>query len=473
MLSKELFSPENFTKEDLKAFIGRYQGDPFLFSSEVLGIEPDDNQRTIIESVLNNKYSAVASGRGIGKTYTIAILSAWTICVKPEAVVLVSSNTASQSKATIWAPLTKILKSSAIGEWFDYTTELIFFKGDPSTSYIKRLIWSENSVEAVAGYHSPNMLYLLDEASKYPSAVIDTMRGSCTQEWNRMLLTSNPTQTSGYFYETRDSKRWNFLEIDSRSSAHTNKEEIDSVIQEYGEDSDYVRVQVLGKFPRKSSSNIIPPDILNISFDSTPPHTSTNELCVIGLDVGGGKDKTCWVVRKGLTLLEVVSLQTPEEEQIITKTIELKEKYKADKLVFDRTGIGFFLGPRFEQRLGPNIDVVGVGFGDQSLTPDCANMRAFIYKRLSDWFKQGGIIGAQPKIKRQLTATVYVMDNKGRIQLIPKKDIITELGHSPDEADALALSCGFNGNLTTGTGVSNKSFSSAISSGFMAAGKWD
>jgi len=203
LIDPALLDPTRFRQEDMEAFQNRYRSDPFLFASEILGLTPDENQTKIIQSVLDNKYSAVSSGRGIGKTYVITMLAAWTLTTRPEAVVLVSSNTASQSKSTVWAPLCKILRSSAIGEWFEYTTELIHFKGDPSTAYIKRLIWSESSVESVAGYHSPNMLYLLDEASKYPSAVIDTMRGSCTQEWNRMLLTSNPTLTSGYFYETQ------------------------------------------------------------------------------------------------------------------------------------------------------------------------------------------------------------------------------------------------------------------------------
>ena len=219
-LSSEYFHPDRFSKEDLAAFIQRYKDEPVLFAQEILGLNPDDNQRRIIQSVVEHKYTSVGSGRGIGKTYVIAMLSIWALCTKPEMIVLVSSNTASQSKSTIWAPLLKILAASSVADWFETTTELIYYKGDSSTAYIKRLIWSEHNHEAVAGYHSDNMLYLLDEASKYPSAVIDTIRGSCTQDWNKILLTSNPTQTSGYFYETYSNPRWNFLEIDSLMLNH-------------------------------------------------------------------------------------------------------------------------------------------------------------------------------------------------------------------------------------------------------------
>jgi len=41
-----------------------------------------------------------------------------------------------------------------------------------------------------------------------------------------MLLTSNPTRNSGYFYDTSEKDNWEFLEIDSRSSRHTDKGKI-------------------------------------------------------------------------------------------------------------------------------------------------------------------------------------------------------------------------------------------------------
>jgi len=471
-LNKELFALDRFTKEDLTLFIARYKDNPVLFAQEILGLDPDDNQRAIIQSVLDNKYTSVGSGRGIGKTYVIAMLALWALCTKPEMIVLVSSNTASQSKSTIWAPLIKILSASSIADWFDVTTELIHFKGDSSTAYIKRLIWSEHNVEAVAGYHSDNMLYLLDEASKYPSAVIDTIRGSCTQDWNKILLTSNPTLTSGYFYETYSNPRWNFLEIDSRSSRHTNKEEIDAVIAEYGEDGDYTRVQVLGKFPRQSANSMIPSDILNASFSATPPASTDMDLTVIGLDVGAGKDKSVWTVRQGNSLVDVVSLTTPDDQQILDKSKELCAKYKADRLIYDRSGIGMFLQPRMEQACGPMVDVIGIVFSQSSPDPSCANIRDWMYKRLADWFKGGGIIGNRPDIKKQLTATVYVMTDKGQIKLIPKKDIIKEIGHSPDEADSLALSCAFMGNLTAGIAINHSMNSHVVATSFANAISW-
>ena len=63
-LDKELFNPDNLTKDDLIAFKKRYSNNPVLFSKEILGIRPDANQIKIIESIRDNDYVSVSSGRG-------------------------------------------------------------------------------------------------------------------------------------------------------------------------------------------------------------------------------------------------------------------------------------------------------------------------------------------------------------------------------------------------------------------------
>jgi hypothetical protein len=51
---------------------------------------------------------------------------------------------------------------------------------------------------------------------------------------------------------------WRYARVDSRKVRFTNKQQIAEWIQEYGEDSDFVRVRVAGLFPRAGFSNFIP-----------------------------------------------------------------------------------------------------------------------------------------------------------------------------------------------------------------------
>lgn len=50
--------------------------------------------------------------------------------------------------------------------------------------------------------------------------------------------------------------------VDSRNARFTNKEQIKQWIEDYGEDSDFVRVRVRGECPRVGSSQLIPNDVV-------------------------------------------------------------------------------------------------------------------------------------------------------------------------------------------------------------------
>lgn len=446
-LTKEVFNPDNLTAEDVLAFRLRYKDDPVLFAKEILLIKPDANQRAILNTLRDNPLVAVSSGRGIGKTWVIGIASLWFMTTRPGAKILALANTAQQSASVLWPPLCTMLSKSLISEWFEYSTEMIYFKGDRDSSFIKRVTWSENSIESVSGFHSTHLLYVLDEASKMPSSLIENLYASCTETDNRMLLTSNPTRNSGYFFDVfSDSMYWKTICIDSRNSDHTDKNKIAELVDKYGEDSDVVRVQVRGLFPLVSSSTIISTSLLNESFNKASDLRATDSVS-IGVDIGGGSDPTCWVVRKGRVIVELRKEYTEEDEKIMSVTQSLAEKHGAMRIQIDSTGVGHFIPGRLRKYLPPQVVITGINFSEKSPDPDCANMRAFMYRRIRDWMTAGGSISGHHAIRDQLQATEYFYDKNGKIQLRPKTDIVEAVGHSPDEADALALSVGYTGDL--------------------------
>ena len=54
-------------------------------------------------------------------------------------------------------------------------------------------------------------------------------------------------------------------------------------------------------------------------------------------------------------------------------------------------------------------------------------------------FEEFGMIGLNEDMKRELNATRYILSSSNKIQIIPKSEIKLIVGHSPDTADALAL----------------------------------
>jgi hypothetical protein len=79
------------------------------------------------------------------------------------------------------------------------------------------------------------------------------------------IACGNPTRNTGKFQRItfgNERERWTRFSVDSRNSRFTNKEQIKQWIEDYGEDSDFVRVRVRGECPRVGSTQLIPNDVV-------------------------------------------------------------------------------------------------------------------------------------------------------------------------------------------------------------------
>src|SRR3990167_7347912 len=201
----------------------------------------------------------------------------------------------------------------------------------------------------------------------------------------------------------------------------------------------------------------------------------------IGIDPAEGGDKTAMaaVDRKGL--VKLVSRQTPDTTDITKEAVAFMREYQCptENVVFDRGGGGKQHADRL-RKMGYNVRTVAFG---ESLVPDpkrakvsplrdrldqredryaYRNRRAEMYGELSQLLdpsligdnRNGGYVFAIPAnyadLRKQLAVFPRMYDDEGRMVLPPKnkkdkdseskRKTLTELiGHSPDEADALAL----------------------------------
>lgn len=450
MLDKTLFDPSRVTVEDVRAFRAKYLTRPDLFASEVLGIELDENQTDIANAVRDGQRVAVVSGRGIGKTWVEGVLAIWFLLMYPGAEVRMLANTDAQSKKMLWRPMLRLLEGSACRAWFATpSTEEVHIAGDPNGPGIVRVVWSINNVESVSGIHSPHLLFILDEASKLPSELIDSIIGGLTERDNRVLMCGNGTRSSGFFYNAcQPGSGWRVLSIDSRKSRFTNPESIALLIHTYGLDSDVVRVNVLGLFPKQGGNSIVPDAQIMAAMRREPIPTTGNAV-VCGMDVGGGGDPTVWVVRNGLSIVAVeedVSAGA-NEDALVRLTASVCQRYHVARLLVDSTGLGHFLPSRLSTAL-PGTEVIGRNFGESAPEP-YANMRAWAFFRCREWFALGVSIGDQQALREELLAIEYRTNPSGKLALQPKESIRAVLGRSPNVADALALSCAYVGDLST------------------------
>lgn len=197
----------------------------------------------------------------------------------------------------------------------------------------------------------------------------------------------------------------------------------------------------------------------------------------IGIDPAEGGDKTSMAAIDHLGLIELVSMQTPDTNVIVSAALDFWQRHGVDpeNVCFDRGGGGKQHADRLRAQ---GYAVRTVGFGE-SLTPTPQhgkrpvrlrrtdqeeryayfNRRAEMYGRLRDLIDPGrdgpvfALPGRYTNLFTELAPIPLRYDAEGRLRLPPKNKsgkggnseptLVEIIGHSPDEADALvvALHC--------------------------------
>lgn len=394
---------------------------------------------------------ATASGHGVGKSALVAWLILWAISTMSDTRGVVTANTENQLKTKTWAELAKWYRLSMVKELFEFSATKICSR-DPEHSdtwRIDMVPWSERNTEAFAGLHNQGrrILVIYDEASAIPDVIHETTEGALTDANTQIIWCKfgNPTRNTGKFCEAFSSlsHRWKTFRVDSRAVRFSNKDQIARWIEDYGLDSDFVRVRVLGQFPRVSSCQFIPTDIV-AEARGREVRINKFDAVVLGVDVARfGDDASRIVGRCGRDARSFASIELRGVDTM-TLASRVADEYKrvsANAVFVDGGGVGGGVVDRLRQLRVPVFDVQFGGKPDRiGLDFNCANKRAEMYAFMREWLKDGAIEDNQ-RLQDELCATEYALNARDAIQLERKEELkrrLPEIG-SPDWADALAL----------------------------------
>ena len=392
---------------------------------------------------------AVASGHGIGKSCITAWLVGWILATRPNCKGVVTANTAAQLETKTWAEIMKWMKRSLLRDLFVCQSTSITSRESPETWRIDALTCREENAESFAGLHaaSSTPFYIFDEASAIPEAIYDVAEGGLTDGEPMLFLFGNPTRNSGRFFECfhKRSKYWDTRSIDSRKVEITNKKQIAKWVEEYGEDSDFVRVRVAGKFPKQGADQFIPADRVRAAMARGPLSTNAATCAVVGVDVARfGDDDTVIATRigrdgasipmkryHGLNTVQVVG-KVKEHCAYLRKQLGVPKVY----VFVDEGGVG---GGPVDILREDGFPVRGVNFSE---SPDdkqkYPNKREEMWDHMAEWLKEGSIPDDRD-LEEDLVSPLYQFDVQGRKKLESKKDMKKRGLRSPDGADALAL----------------------------------
>lgn len=413
---------------------------------------PDDWQKDVmkdIEKAIVNGADlgtsvriAVASGHGIGKTALVAWIILWAMSTRPHLRGVVTANTQNQLKDKTWAELSLWHKRAINAHWFEMTATKFYQKQCPDTWFCSAVAWSRERPEAFAGLHAEHVLLIFDEASAIDNVIYETAEGAMTTKGAMWLAFGNPTRNSGKFFEIHNKlrHRWLCKQIDSRTAKMTNKAELSSWVEDYGEDSDFVRIRIKGEFPRAGSKELIGVGLVEAAAIRTiEPDSFSHAPIIIGVDVARfGDDQSVIARRQGLfayDLKKYRNIDTMRFAGIIAAEIELN---CPDAVFIDAGGVGGGVIDRLHQ-LGYRM-VIGVDFGSTPTEKNkYFNKRAEMWCNLKEWLKIGRI-PADNELHADLSAPeFFYRGDTGLIQLEKKEEMKRRGLASPDGADALAL----------------------------------
>lgn len=393
------------------------------------------------------KMIAVASGHGIGKTALISMVVEWAMATCVDCKVVITANTGTQLATKTAPEVAKWFRLAINKHWFDVKATSISCKAPGRergwrTDFVP---WSENNTEAFAGLHNKGrrIVLIFDESSAIAEIVWQVAEGALTDEKTEIIFLAfgNPTKNTGRFRECfgKFKHRWETHQIDSRTVEGTNKEQIAKWIEDYGEDSDFVRVRVRGEFPRAGSSQFIASDVVA----AARRYKAEGYLAlpkILSVDVARfGDDQTVIGWRQGRKAVICEKLRGKDTVFVAERVIYWQQKEAPNAVVIDADGIGAGVYDQIKFR----------GFGERLFefhgglpANDSAayfNRRAEVWGLLRDWLNAEAEIPDDPELESDLTGPEYGFSAKQQIQLERKEDMKKRGLSSPDCGDMLCM----------------------------------
>ena len=381
---------------------------------------------------------AVASGNGIGKSCLISMVIEWFMSTRPHPQILVMANTLPQLSNKTWRELAKWHKLMINKDWFTWTATKFYAKEHPETWFAAATPWSSEHPESISGTHEKDVLILMDEASGIDDVVWEYIDPAMTTSGAMWIAFGNPTRNTGRFFEcfNRFKHRWTTFQVDSRTCKKADKATIQNWIDDYGEDSDYVRVRVKGVFPRASDRQFIATDIVNqcLKYEAKGYEFQPK---LMGVDVARfGDDQSVIVMRQGRKLLQIKKYRQLDVMALARIVVDFANEEHPDAIFIDAVGLGAGVVDAVRQ-LG--VSCIEVNAGSADCHPKYRNKRAEMWGEMRNWLKLGAEIPDDKELIQDLIAPEYTYTNTQRLQLERKVDMKKRGLASPDIGDALAL----------------------------------
>lgn len=452
-------------------FAARYAFSLPRFAAEVVGMYPTQHQFELFESVsIPGSRTTVRSGHGSGKSRALAVIALWHLLCYPKSNTMLTAPKIEQVRNVAWKEISDVLdlmRDKGGQPWIvDYVAleaERVYVKYFNPTWFVFAKTAPRGTPENLAGMHRDWYLVIADEASGIPDANFAVMTGALTDQRNRMLMLSQPTRPSGFFYDTHNKLAlhnggvWTAIRMDSTDSPLVSTAFIEEKRQEYTEEE--YTIKVLGEFPESRDDHLLGRRQAEDCIGRRVIPDGAAYGLMLACDVGAGeyRDKSVAVVAKvtgtgdygpDARRVEVVAVpvnsNTRNLQDFTGAVFQEAAKLENITVLVDAGGMGVAVCQGLES-LGLEVHRVKWGqpcFGARN-KERFFNLRAQAMVHASRAAKEGRLGIADGPWRRelldQMARVPFHFDEKARY-VIERKDEMRKAGlPSPDVWDAICF----------------------------------
>lgn len=459
--------------------------DPFFFIREVLGVERlTRQQEKIITSVWTNKYTGVKAAHGVGKTFLGACITLAFVVPNPNTIVITTAPTMRQVKDLLWAEINNLYAKAK----YKLGGRMLQTRYDLGPKWFAEGLSTDPGKEEVSavklqGYHSNQILIIIDEAVGIHPTIWEAIDGIVSSENAKILAIGNPSTTNCQFYKNLQSSDWATHQISALE--HPNVKQQKEIIKgavshKWVKDKikkwcvplmkhnpalktfEYEGViykpnslflwKVMGEFPLDEADKYIPIEKIEASMNRAKIIGLEKEIRDIGVDVARfGGDASVIAVNIGNNF-EVFKYYDMNLNDFANEVIEKIREYKPHRVGIDCDGIGAGVFDIINDALlhdkiiDKNQKIIkfelyeirgsAAAMEKDITTEKFANLRTQMWWALKldlDTIK----LPLDDDLEEELNAPKIKVDRFGRTLLESKDEIRKRIGRSTDLADAV------------------------------------
>ena len=435
--------------------LAQFRDDPAAFVAHALpnAGKPYPKQLEMLNLAAKKRKISIVGCNGSGKDWTLARIILWWLETRPQAVVVVLAPTKRQMVEILWRQLAVAVANASVPLSGKLTRDRYEISPDRFA-----IAFATDQPERIQGFHSPELLLIIDEAHAVKQSHLDAARRLNAA---KTIMAGNALPMPGDFFDSHHSKRHLYATLRISASDTPNlqdgadpvpglisPEDIKDKADSWGEDHPLFRSAVYAEFPDALDDSLVGRQAVEDAMaDDAPsgegaPSESDDERepVYIGVDVARfGEDKSVLIARRGQRVIATKPLgRDMDTMRVAGEAAFMAADLDAQAIFVDENGVGGGVCDRLKEIGAP---VYGVQFGRRAPHPTrFANLRSEIFWELRRLMKDRLIaLPNDEELAAQLLSLRYDVSSSGQVKLESKRETRKRGIPSPDRADALAL----------------------------------